>query len=108
MLENLLDNARKFTPDGGRIDVRAGEADGRARIEVANTAEGLDPDELPRLFERFYRRNNGAGAPAAAGSGLGLPIARDLTELLGGTLTASLRDADLLMRVELPTTSADS
>ena len=104
VLENLLDNARKFTPDGGRIDVRAGEADGRAWIEVANTAEGLEPDELPRLFERFYRRDIGAGRPRQAGSGLGLPIARDLTELLGGRLDASLRDGALAMRVELPST----
>ena len=104
VIENLLDNARKFTPDGGRIDVRAGEANGHAWIEVANTASGLEPDELPRLFERFYRRHNGPSRPGQAGSGLGLPIARDLTELLGGRLDASLRDGALVMRVELPRT----
>jgi signal transduction histidine kinase len=102
VLENLLDNARKFTPDRGRIDVRAGAADERAWIEVANTADGLEPDELPRLFERFYRRDNGAGRPRQAGSGLGLPIARDLTELLGGALDASVGDGKLTMRLDLP------
>jgi signal transduction histidine kinase len=102
VLENLLDNARKFTPDGGRIEVRAGEANGRAWTEIANTAVDLEAEELPRLFERFYRRDNGTGRPGQAGSGLGLPIARDLTELLGGRLDASLSDGKLVMRLELP------
>ena len=102
VLENLLDNARKFTPDGGRINVHAGATNERAWIEVANTAEGLDPDELPRLFERFYRRDNAADRPRQAGSGLGLPIARDLTELLGGRLDASLHEGMLAMRLYLP------
>jgi signal transduction histidine kinase len=101
VIENLLDNARKFTPKGGRISVRAGAAGSPAWIEIANTAEGIDPEELPHLFERFYRRDNGAQA-GQAGSGLGLPIARDLAELLGGRLEASLRGDELVMRVELP------
>lgn len=102
VLENLLDNARKFTPDDGRIVVRAGQAGDRVWIEVANTAEFRDPDELPQLFERFYRRDNGADRAKQAGSGLGLPIARDLAELLGGRLEASLRNNELVMRLELP------
>lgn len=102
VLENLLDNARKFTPDRGRVDVRAGQAGDGVWIEVANTAEFLDADELPHLFERFYRRDNGADRPKQAGSGLGLPIARDLAELLSGRLEASLRNNELVMRLELP------
>ena len=103
-IENLLDNARKFTPDGGRIAVRGGIDDGSLSIEIANTVEGLDVDELPRLFERFYRRGPAAdGIPREQeGSGLGLPIARDLTVLLGGSLTASLRNDDLVMRMTVP------
>jgi len=103
VLENLLDNARKFTPDRGRIDVRAHTQEGRVSIKVANTAEGIEPDELPRLFQRFYRRDNGGNA-GRAGSGLGLPIARDLSELLGGRLEASLNDGKLVMRLDLPST----
>jgi signal transduction histidine kinase len=83
--------------------VRAGAAGTTAWIEIANTADGIDPEELPHLFERFYRRDNGAQA-GQAGSGLGLPIARDLAELLGGTLSASVSGDSLVMRVELPST----
>jgi signal transduction histidine kinase len=101
-LENLLDNARKYTPSAGRIGVRATAEDGATVIEVANTAGDLSEEELPRLFERFYRRGGGAGQNAADGSGLGLPIARDLIELHGGTLGAALRDGELVFTIRLP------
>lgn len=105
-IENLLDNARKFTPDEGRIAVRAGTTSAGAWIEIANTADGLEADELPRLFDRFYRRERGQATDGRrqrqAGSGLGLPIARDLAQLLRGTLDASLRDGQLVMRLEIP------
>ncbi len=105
-IENLLDNARKFTPDGGHIFVRQIPRDGGIRLEVANTIDGLEADELPRLFERFYRRErdrSGDGQrPGQAGSGLGLPITQDLVELLGGRLEASLQEGQLAMRVDLP------
>ncbi len=105
-IENLLDNARKFTPDGGHIFVRQGQRDGEIWLEVANTVDGLEAEELPRLFERFYRRErdrSGDGQRTGqAGSGLGLPITQDLVELLGGRLEASLRDGQLAMRVDLP------
>ena len=101
-LENLLDNARKYTPAAGRIGVRAAAEDGATVIEVSNTAGDLSEEELPRLFERFYRRGGGAGPDAASGSGLGLPIARDLVELHGGTLDASLRDGELVFTIRLP------
>lgn len=101
--ENLIDNARKYTPSGGEIHVRAGLEDGHADIDVANTAPNITPDELPRLFDRFYRRDRArAGANTATGSGLGLPIARDLIELHGGTLTASLQDGALVFHAHLP------
>ncbi|MGB2694789.1 MAG: HAMP domain-containing sensor histidine kinase [Dehalococcoidia bacterium] len=101
--ENLIDNARKYTPSGGEIHVRAGLEDGHADVDVANTAPDITPDELPRLFDRFYRRDRTrAGANTANGSGLGLPIARDLIELHGGTLTASLRNGQLVFHAHLP------
>jgi signal transduction histidine kinase len=102
-LDNLLDNARKFTPPAGDVRVRAiGEANGRraVRIEVANSADGLAADELPHLFERFYRRDSDRAA--TQGSGLGLPIARDLIELHGGTLEATVDEGELVFTATLP------
>lgn len=108
IVENLLDNARKFTPDGGRISVRsgAGATSATVWIEVANTAEGITEGELPQLFDRFYRRDRSRNG-RQAGSGLGLPIARDLATLLGGTLVASLGDGEITFRVELPQGSSE-
>ena len=100
MLMNII------TPDEGRIAVRAGATSAGAWMEIANTAVGLDADELPRLFDRFYRRERGEATDGRrqrqAGSGLGLPIARDLAQVLGGTLDASLRDGQLVMTLEIP------
>ena len=100
-LENLLDNAAKYATSGGeiRVRLRVDEMLREARIDVANTAEGISAEELPRLFERFYRRDRQRDAK---GSGLGLPIARDLIELHGGTLTASVADGDLVFTIRLP------
>jgi signal transduction histidine kinase len=105
--ENLLDNARKFTPPGGEICIRSFVDPTRpdqACIEVANTATDLEADELPRLFERFYRRDR-ARTDRSAGTGLGLPIARDLIELHGGTLDASLHDGEIVFTARIPRVS---
>ncbi len=102
-VENLLDNARKYTPTGGEIRVRAYAADSRTYIQVVNSAPDVSADELPRLFERFYRRDRPRGNESArAGSGLGLAIARELVELHGGTLEASLRDEEIAFTIQLP------
>ena len=101
-LENLLDNARKFTPAGGDIHVRTfGVGSDQACIEVANTATDVEMEELPRLFERFYRRDR-ARTERSAGTGLGLPIARDLIELHGGTLKAFLGDGMITFCMTIP------
>jgi signal transduction histidine kinase len=105
--ENLLDNARKFTPPGGEIRIRSFVDPTRpdqACIEVTNTATDLEADELPRLFERFYRRDR-ARTDRSAGTGLGLPIARDLIELHGGTLDASLHDGEIVFTARIPRVS---
>ncbi|MEX1254948.1 MAG: HAMP domain-containing sensor histidine kinase [Dehalococcoidia bacterium] len=104
-IENLLDNARKYTPANGELRVRAfseSGATGDACIEVANTAPDLTPEELPRLFERFYRHDRARAERNGAGSGLGLPIARELVELHGGKLDAELRDGQLVLTARLP------
>lgn len=108
-LENLLDNARKYTPSGGEIRVRSyreAVAPGYVCVEVANNGANILPDELPRLFERFYRRDRTrARGDASTGSGLGLAIARDLIELHGGTLKASLGDGEIVFTIRLPVTT---
>jgi signal transduction histidine kinase len=104
-IENLLDNARKYTPVNGELHVRAfseNGATGDACIEVANTAPDLTPDELPRLFERFYRRDRARTERNGPGSGLGLPIARELVELHGGRIDAELRDGQLVLTARIP------
>jgi signal transduction histidine kinase len=87
VLNNLLTNAVKFTPDGGHIVVRADLGEGDAWISVADSGVGIPPTDLERIFERFYQvephltRRQG-------GMGLGLPIAKEMVELHGGRIWA--------------------
>ena len=86
VLDNLISNALKFTPTGGRVDVRAHEHDGRARIEIADTGVGISEEEQERLFERFYRTEQ-AHTDAVPGVGLGLSIAKAIVEAHGGAIS---------------------
>ena len=91
VVANLVGNAIKFTPRGGhvRVEVRAAN-DGGATIEVADTGVGIDPGELPRIFDRFFRGSRASEA-RGSGSGLGLAIVRSIVEMHGGTVTVSSR-----------------
>lgn len=96
----LLDNALRHTPSGGTVEIRARGSTSRAQIEVHDSGPGIDPQDLPHVFERFYRSNHRG---ADAGSGLGLAIAKGLIEAQGGTI--SLENAlpsGTLARIELP------
>jgi signal transduction histidine kinase len=84
VLLNLLSNALKFTPEGGRIDVRAGVKNGIASISVSDTGVGIAPDDQQAVFEEF--RQVGSAAKKVEGTGLGLAISRKLIELHGGTI----------------------
>jgi len=84
---NLLSNAVKFTPHGGKISIRV-ERDGPdARISVKDTGQGIDPEFLPRVFDRF-RQADSSTTRSFGGLGLGLAIVRHLVELHGGTVSA--------------------
>jgi two-component system phosphate regulon sensor histidine kinase PhoR len=85
-LGNLVHNAIKFAPAGGRVWVRAAPAEADVAIEVGDTGPGIPPADLPRIFERFYR---GDRARAGSGTGLGLAIAKHVVEAHGGTLTVT-------------------
>jgi PAS domain S-box-containing protein len=86
VVENLLSNALKFTPRGGRIEVALGEADGRARVVVEDTGAGIAADMLPRIFERFWQARTRAAR--SEGLGLGLAIVKHIVDEHGGTIVA--------------------
>ena len=85
VVTNLVHNAIKFTPAGGRIDVRAVEDGGMVRITVHDTGIGMSPEHLERVFERFYKTDR---SRAIVGTGLGLSIARHLVQAHGGEIWA--------------------
>ncbi|MBA3876999.1 MAG: hypothetical protein C0498_08690 [Anaerolinea sp.] len=90
VVANLVGNAIKFTPRGGRIAVDVVATPDGARIEVADTGVGIPPEELPRIFERFYRGTR-ANEARGSGSGLGLAIVRSIVEMHGGSVTVESR-----------------
>jgi PAS domain S-box-containing protein len=83
---NLVSNAVKFTPAGGRVDIDVGGEGAVVTVRVRDTGVGIEPDEVDRLFERFYRAP-GALREAVPGTGLGLSIVRAIAERHGGTVT---------------------
>ncbi|NEQ19675.1 MAG: ATP-binding protein [Microcoleus sp. SIO2G3] len=82
---NLLTNAVKFTPQGGRIEVRLDVVETQAQIKVSDTGCGIAADFLPYVFDHFRQAENSS---STKGLGLGLAIARHLVELHGGTISA--------------------
>jgi len=84
VLLNLLSNALKFTPEGGRIDVRAAMSDGMAEISVADTGVGIAPEDQEAIFEEF--RQVGTADKKVEGTGLGLALSRKFIELHGGRI----------------------
>ena len=93
VLGNLLGNAIKYTPPGGRIRVRVSREAGRVDISISDTGIGIEPGQIERMFEPF-RQDPRARALCRDGLGLGLPIARRLAELQGATLNAMSPGSD--------------
>ena len=91
ILRNLIENAVNYTPEGGTIDVSADIDDGRYRLDRADTGPGIPPEDLARVFERFYRVDKSRARPG--GTGLGLAIVRNLVHVLGGEVTVANRES---------------
>jgi signal transduction histidine kinase len=102
LLDNLISNAIKFTPEGGHIEVRVMGGEAGAVLEVSDTGIGLGPGEAKLVFDRFFRSSR-VVAQQVPGTGLGLFIARAIVEAHDGTIAVSSRDGGgTTFRVELP------
>jgi signal transduction histidine kinase len=102
LLDNLISNALKFTPESGRVDVHALRTADGALLEVSDTGIGLPPAELERVFDRFFRSKR-AVDNQIPGTGLGLFIAKAIAEAHGGRISATSRDSGgTTFRIELP------
>ena len=82
---NLVHNAIKFTPPGGRVEVTLREAEGGIEVSVIDTGAGIEPQDLPRVFERFFKTDR---ARVAGGTGLGLALVKHTAEAHGGWVSA--------------------
>ncbi len=101
VVTNLLTNAVKFTPSGGRVEIRTRTVDGSASLDVVDTGPGIPQEELPQVFDRFIR---GAAVGGLSGSGVGLAVVDELVRAHGGTVTAeSLPEGGARFTVTLPT-----
>jgi two-component system phosphate regulon sensor histidine kinase PhoR len=105
ILDNLVDNALKYTPEQGRISVRWYAEDGHACLEVEDTGIGIPERDLPRVFERFYRVDR-ARSRELGGTGLGLSIVKHLVQAMHGTVRAtSISGQGSTFHVRLPVPS---
>jgi signal transduction histidine kinase len=86
VLNNLVRNAINYTPDGGIISVRSERADGDVAVTVSDTGIGMPPEDVARVFDRFYRGDE-SRSRESGGSGLGLAIVRELLGAMGASIT---------------------
>jgi heavy metal sensor kinase len=110
MLSNLLSNAIKFTPPGGRISVSLRQGEDEAEIEVADTGQGIPPEHLPHIFDRFYRvRDSGDAAAPEKGLGLGLSFVAWIARAHGGSVDVQSEPGkSTTFRIRLPLQSAQA
>jgi hypothetical protein len=103
VLENLIENAIKYTPQGGRIRLSLVPGPGRIAARVSDTGVGIPADQIPHIFERFYRVEKSRGE-GPEGTGLGLAIARRILDLHGSAIAVESKPGDgTSFSFELPT-----
>ncbi|MCC5987466.1 MAG: HAMP domain-containing protein [Pararhodobacter sp.] len=107
ILRNLLENACRFTPVGGKVRISSKGEGARHLIEVANTGPGIAPDDMSRIFERFYRAEK-SRSRERGGAGIGLAIVKGLAEAHGGTVGAESREGWTRIWVKLPRLAAQA
>ena len=102
LIDNLISNAIKFTPPGGRVDVRLSRSNRSAVLEIEDTGMGISAQEQEKLFDRFYRTRS-AAEEAIQGTGLGLSIAQAIANAHGGHIGVTSKEgAGTTFHVELP------
>ena len=101
VLRNLTENAARYTPQKGKVEIRMEADPQQFRIDYINTAVDVSPEDLPHMFERFYRGEK-SRSRAHGGAGIGLAIVKELVEAHGGTVSAELIDGRIKIGVTLP------
>jgi two-component system sensor histidine kinase GlrK len=102
VVDNLISNAVKYSPSGGRIAVSLASRDGSAVIDVSDQGPGIAPEERERIFEAFFQGASAKAGGPIKGSGLGLSIAREFVRLHGGAIQVVDEDTGAHLRVSLP------
>jgi signal transduction histidine kinase len=104
VLRNMVDNAVRYTPHGGRIDIHIRQNSADITMDFINPAKGLAPEDLPYLFERFYRGEK-SRSREHGGAGIGLAMVKELVAAHGGSVRADIVDDRVRFRLTLPTGS---
>jgi signal transduction histidine kinase len=109
VLSNLVANALRYTPPGGHIILRASSAKAGAQLQVEDNGKGIPADDLPYIFDRFWRGDRARSRSSGAGSGLGLAIAKKLILAHGGTIQVQSQPGQgTTFTIELPLAKKDS
>jgi signal transduction histidine kinase len=99
MIRNLLDNAIKFTPAGGRVDVKLAQSEEGVQLRISDTGIGISEQDLPQLFSRFHRGRNASAYP---GSGLGLAIVNTIADQHGASIEVERKATGTIFKVRFP------
>jgi two-component system sensor histidine kinase BaeS len=100
-VRNLIENAWKYTPENGRVTIASGRDQNGVKLIISNTGPGINAEDLPYIFERFFRADRSRSRDAG-GAGIGLAIVKELIEAHGGRVGAESRDGEVQVWFSLP------